>query len=345
MKKIIYITTINLSDNSAQSLQIKSMANAFSILCDKFFLYSFNKITGEKENCNYYFLNNRGGKLIRTLKITSFVFSKNKGGYNVMTRDILIALAFTVLGKNVLWESHQETSKISKNILRFLNFFNNFKVLTISEALKNSSEIPIKKDRIYFYHDGCDSCNFSGKTAFLKKKTALYTGALHKGKDVDSLFPLFDFFPDWNFLFIGGNPSEVAKYKLKSKKYLNVKFIGRVNHDDVISFQRSADVLLFPLTKTNKLWRYTSPLKLFEYMKAGKPIVASNIGSVSEILNKENAFVYQDEDVVDAFMKFTKTSSEDLNKMIRLNDELIKKKYNWISRSEFILEDIFNEKK
>ncbi|MEK7179313.1 MAG: glycosyltransferase, partial [Patescibacteria group bacterium] len=37
----------------------------------------------------------------------------------------------------------------------------------------------------------------------------------------------------------------------------------------------------------------TSPIKLFEYMASGRPIVASSLPSIREILNEQNAFLVQ----------------------------------------------------
>lgn len=347
MRKLLYITTVNIADNSAQSLQIVSMCSAFSKLNNNFKFYCFG--ASQLEHLAQYHttsLDTGGSKLFRTIKICFSVLKSNSKKYNVITRDLVIALVFSLLRKNVIWEAHQETSNSAKTILKFLSFFNNFKVLTISEALKQADEIPISKNRIYSYHDGCDlesKAEASHNIAF-NNKTALYSGALHKGNDIDSLSPLFECFPDWDFVFIGGKEAEIRAYSVRYSSFSNVKFLGRLPHADVINYQLSADVLLFPLTKSNKLWKYTSPLKLFEYMKAGKPIVGSNIGSVCEILDESNSFVFNEKlDVVDAFNRYCLAQDEEVKGMIEKNKSLIKNRYNWSSRAKFILEKIFNE--
>ncbi|WP_286889486.1 glycosyltransferase [Pseudoalteromonas sp. ESRF-bin5] len=292
-------------------------------------------------------LNTEGSKLYRTLKICFSVFKGNSKRYDVFTRDLLIAFVFSLLRKNVIWEAHQGTSKTARIMLKLLSLFKNFKVLTISEALKLADEIPIPKKRIYSYHDGCELSINRVETQVLTfdKKTALYTGALHKGEDVDSLSPLFNSFPDWDFIFIGGKEAEVKIYSNRYSSFKNVKFLGRMPHSDVLNYQFSADVLLFPLTKTNKLWKYTSPLKLFEYMKAGKPIVGSNIGSVSEILDQSNGFVFNERlDLVNAFNSYCKASDEDIKHMIEKNKSLIENRYNWASRAKFIIEKMFDDR-
>ncbi len=45
-----------------------------------------------------------------------------------------------------------------------------------------------------------------------------------------------------------------------------------------------ADVLVLPNSATALSARYTSPLKLFEYLAAGRPIVASDLPALREVL-------------------------------------------------------------
>ena len=59
---------------------------------------------------------------------------------------------------------------------------------------------------------------------------------------------------------------------------------------EVAPLLERADVLVMPHTATPVSERYASPLKLFEYMALGKPIVASDLAAVREVLRDgENA--------------------------------------------------------
>jgi glycosyltransferase involved in cell wall biosynthesis len=59
----------------------------------------------------------------------------------------------------------------------------------------------------------------------------------------------------------------------------------------------AADVLLLPNTARHaSSARYTSPLKLFAYMTSGKPIVASDLPSLRDILNEQNAVLVAADD-------------------------------------------------
>jgi glycosyltransferase involved in cell wall biosynthesis len=64
-----------------------------------------------------------------------------------------------------------------------------------------------------------------------------------------------------------------------------VTFVGFRSHSDALLFQRAADVLVLPHSmKYVHSAYYTSPLKLFEYMAAGVPIVASDLPSNREVI-------------------------------------------------------------
>lgn len=65
---------------------------------------------------------------------------------------------------------------------------------------------------------------------------------------------------------------------------------GAVHPSEVPAYLCAADVLLLPNTRVNEeSERFTSPIKLFEYLGAGKPIIASDLPSLREILAPDDA--------------------------------------------------------
>ncbi len=63
----------------------------------------------------------------------------------------------------------------------------------------------------------------------------------------------------------------------------SVRFVGQVPHTKVPEFLAMADVAVLPYPQLPVPF-YFSPIKLFEYMGAGKAIVASRAGQIAEIL-------------------------------------------------------------
>jgi glycosyltransferase involved in cell wall biosynthesis len=63
-----------------------------------------------------------------------------------------------------------------------------------------------------------------------------------------------------------------------------VQFTGLVPPAQVAGLLRAADVLVLPNPASAISTRFTSPLKLFEYMAAGRPIVATDLPALREVL-------------------------------------------------------------
>ncbi|HVY55463.1 MAG TPA: glycosyltransferase, partial [Thermodesulfobacteriota bacterium] len=106
---------------------------------------------------------------------------------------------------------------------------------------------------------------------------------------------LIDIAPSMNgvqFLVVGGLEEDVKRCRsLAGEKGAgNIKFTSYVSHHMVPLYLAAADLLVMPYTSQMTIrggiraQDFTSPIKLFEYMASGRPIVATSIPSVSEIL-------------------------------------------------------------
>ena len=203
------------------------------------------------------------------------------------------------------------------------------------------SKIPSGYKQFYFH----DCINHSlicdqYQNNFIKNQ-AVYTGAFHKGRDVLSLEPLFKFYKDWTFLLIGAKDSELVFYRERFSKYKNVIVKPRVSKEKIIEIQRNAELLLLPLTKSNPLYRVTSPLKLFEYLASSRPILMSSIGSLNELKDEFNFYSYDDnKSIINAFKEYIDEDKENLKTKIGDNIKHLKKNYTWSKRVKFIMEKI-----
>ncbi len=341
IKKLVYISTVDMSRPSAQPLQIRQMSSAFFRVYGDAFearVYDSSYQRGAYDYPHVVF-KQKSRKLFRSVWAIRQMLFHLHPSTEVFTRDLFLAKVATVFGRKVIWECHQELSFSKRLWVKLFACFPKFRILTISNALADTMPFAEKKGRVFVYHDCADLSRYerAGTDLFGDHKVAVYTGALHKGKDVDSLAPLFDAFPDWRFLFVGGGGEKLQSYRDRYQSFTNVEFIGRQAPAEIPVYQKSASILLYPLTNTNPFWRYTSPLKLFEYMAAGKPIVASNIGSVAEIFSEKNGFVFGgNTTVVDAFRQCMQASPEELDQLKRRNAELISTTYNWDARAQYI---------
>ncbi len=93
-------------------------------------------------------------------------------------------------------------------------------------------------------------------------------------------------------LLVGGSDEDIAFYRKRTEKLgelLRVIFAGLVPHKDVPLYLSASDVLIAPFPKNAHYEFYMSPMKIFEYMASGRPIVASDMVSIREILNESTA--------------------------------------------------------
>ncbi|MDO8482536.1 MAG: glycosyltransferase family 4 protein [bacterium] len=93
-------------------------------------------------------------------------------------------------------------------------------------------------------------------------------------------------------LVVGGNSEDVEFYKKIATEHgiiERVIFVGLVSHKKVPMYLASADVLVAPFPKNDHYEFYMSPMKIFEYMASNRPIVASNLESIREILPENSA--------------------------------------------------------
>lgn len=122
----------------------------------------------------------------------------------------------------------------------------------------------------------------------LEAKIACYAGHLYPWKGVHTLVQAARHLPDDHLICIVGGTSEdmrALRTVVQREGLENVQLVGHVPPTRVPTYLAAADVLVLPNSgKSEVSARYTSPMKLFEYMAARRPIVASRLPSLQEIL-------------------------------------------------------------
>jgi len=116
-----------------------------------------------------------------------------------------------------------------------------------------------------------------------RQQLIVYSGALRQFKGIDLLIDVAKEMPQVQFALAGGNESEVEHYQqlAKEKQTQNVKFLGHMPQNQLASLLQAADVLAHPHCSGNAA-ATTSPLKLFDYLASGTPIVATEIPPLME---------------------------------------------------------------
>jgi glycosyltransferase involved in cell wall biosynthesis len=109
---------------------------------------------------------------------------------------------------------------------------------------------------------------------------AVYSGGLQDERGITHILIAAEKIPSIVFVLAGGNKSDVLRWKeeVLEKGLGNVRIVGYLNAEDVWILQQAADVLM--LTREHgPRSEITSPLKLFEYLASGRPIVSYGHGN------------------------------------------------------------------
>lgn len=175
------------------------------------------------------------------------------------------------------------------------------------------------------------------------KKIILYTGQFYSWKGVDILAEAAKQI-DAIFYFIGGVGNDLKSFTNNYGYLKNVKIIGQRPFSEMPLWQASADVLVIPNSKKDLISSYfTSPMKLFEYLGAERPIVASNVSSIKEIVD-ESLVRFFNADEVDSLVdsiNWTLNNYETACSMAK-NGSVYVKQFSWENRTNKIIEFLTN---
>jgi glycosyltransferase involved in cell wall biosynthesis len=157
--------------------------------------------------------------------------------------------------------------------------------------------------RVAVEHDAVDAERFACAASHEwdgQAPVAVYAGHLFPEKGVGTLVEAARLLDDVRVKVVGGMPQHVREWRERvgAGGPPNVEFLGHWDPDRIPPCLKAADVLVLPNSSRHAHSAlYTSPMKLFEYMAAGRPIVASDVPALREVLRHgENAWLVAPDD-------------------------------------------------
>jgi len=227
--------------------------------------------------------------------------------------------------------------------------------VTISDALKRWWEDRgIPREKGLAAHDGVDLKEFAGipqaearRTLGLPEggKIVVYTGSLYLDRGVGRILRLAKDRPDVRFIIVGGPEDRRAELEIwrQKEKLNNVELVGHRPQKDVPLYLAAADVLLALWSKSVPTMNYCSPLKLFEYLAAGRLIVADGFPTIREVMKDgQHGFLVDPqsyEALHSAVTAALALSQSDAAAMGRRTEELAGE-YTWEKRCRSILKAV-----
>jgi len=318
--KILYLSSLVFPSTTASAYQIKSMSRAFfGQLGNNFCLAVSRAEAGSLPGLNYWATNYRH-KRLRSLYYF-WLFLKNRLPFAlnsellVYTKDpqlIVIANFFKLFyGYKTCFELHipwaWRINWIVWNTDYFVVINRYLKRYLIEKRGRREKQIVVFPDAVNLADfQITDDKNECRKKVFLTAYGfwagyvgRFKTGGKEKGiKTIIEAIPLVR--PEINFCFVGGTTEEINEYQQLAKKLGclgRCLFVPYQPNNLIPYYLKAMDCLLMPFPRAEHYEFYMSPLKLFEYLAAGRPIIASDLPAIREILNEQNAFLVAPDDV------------------------------------------------
>lgn len=171
-----------------------------------------------------------------------------------------------------------------------------------AEILQESADVP--PERIVVVPDATTPPDGPLPPRDPATRRIVYAGQLYRWKGVDTLLAAMARLPEAHLTVLGGrgdpaDPDLAACRERAAELGVadRVDFAGFVPHAEVRGRLAGAGVAVLPLPDNLMARYFTSPLKLFDYMAAGVPIVASDLESVREVLaDGDNALLVPPDD-------------------------------------------------
>lgn len=166
----------------------------------------------------------------------------------------------------------------------------------------------------------------------IDKQIILYTGQLYDWKGKDTLLEVHKFLEPQESLYIVGGDGKNLEMK-------NTVIVSSRPHPEMPLWLRAADVLILPHSGKFDIARLeASPVKLFEYMASGRPIVVADLPSMREIVDDSMVWFFEPDNpqaLVNAARCALMHYEEAEKRAKRAAEEV--KNYTWEKRAENIL--------
>lgn len=199
-------------------------------------------------------------------------------------------------------------------------------------------------------YDSLPNSDKARKNLGLKNKfTVGYTGHFYPGRGMDLLIAIARSMPEVNFLWVGGLEKDILtwKKKLDAQSIGNVTITGFIPNSRLPMYQAAADILVMPYGKKiegssgGNIARVINPMKMFDYLSTGRPIITSNIPVFQEVLNDKIA-VFCNPDNTDDWISTIEmlSKNDDLRLSMRKAALEAAKTYSWKNRAKVSIDKI-----
>ncbi|WP_414050642.1 glycosyltransferase family 4 protein [Macrococcus animalis] len=303
------------------------------------------------------------GRLNRILNSKKTFFKEamkiNADVYHLHDPELLsLALKLKKQGKKVIFDSHEDTPKqiMGKHYIPLLirkplsMVFEKYETFVTAKLDAIVAATPtIKNKFLKINKNTIDVNNYPILEEFIdipndftmKKNQIVYIGGLSKERGANEMALLSNEMPDTQFVFCGKFSALTEEEEAKKIiKHENVNFTGFVSRSEIQKVLEESKIGLV-LLERNERYKDSLPIKLFEYMAAGIPVIASNFQLWETIIDESKSGFCVDPKDTAQQVELARKIINDNEYAKQLGDsgrKFVLEKYNWNNESQKLLE-------
>lgn len=223
-----------------------------------------------------------------------------------------------------------DEGNLKRLVKKFLSFFTK-KIIAVSQAVKNYSVAVdhINEKKMIVISNGIDINKFAAipEKKYSSPPVIGIVGRLEKQKGHEFLFKALNLIKDipWMLWIVGEGSLKTRLKKLVKDLNLQERIIFLGTKSNIVEILSQIDIFVLP-----SLWEGLG-LAVLEAAAAGKPIVASRVGGIPEIIEeKKNGLLVRPKDVQDLSraLRWMLTHEDEAAKMGQRARKIVKEKFD-----------------